>query len=63
LTIISEYNIENVILESLKRIIQRPFQILIIIGLLLPTTTKADVWDNPHVKKYYSQNIGDALTF
>ena len=56
MTIISEYNIENVILESLKRIIQRPFQILIIIGFLLPTTTKADVWDNPHVKKYYSQN-------
>jgi hypothetical protein len=31
LTIISEYNIENVILESMKRIIQRPFQILLFV--------------------------------
>jgi hypothetical protein len=40
----------------MKRLIQNPFQIFLIIGFFLPTTTKADVWDNPHVKRYYSQN-------
>ena len=40
----------------MKKFIKRPFYILISIGILLPATIKADIWDTPNVRIYYSQN-------
>jgi len=40
----------------MKQFIRQPYFILIIIGTLLNSNAKADVWDNPKVETYYSQN-------
>ena len=40
----------------MKRLLRRPIYILILSGLLISVTTKADTWNNPRVKTYYSEN-------
>jgi hypothetical protein len=39
----------------MKRLVRHP-SILILFGLLFSMTAKADTWDNPRVKAYYSEN-------
>lgn len=40
----------------MKRLLRLPIYILILSGLLISMTGKADTWDNPNVKTYYSEN-------
>ena len=40
----------------MKRLIRLPIYILILTGLLISMTAKADTWDNPRVQTYYSEN-------
>lgn len=40
----------------MKRLLRLPIYVLILSGLLISMTTKADTWDNPRVKTYYSEN-------
>ncbi len=40
----------------MKRIFRLPIYVLILAGLLISMTVKADIWDNPRVKTYYSEN-------
>ncbi len=36
--------------------IKHPYLIVILLGLLVPMVTKADIWPTPKVKTYYSEN-------
>lgn len=40
----------------MKRLISHPHYLLILIGLFVSMIAKADVWDNPRVKIYYSKS-------
>jgi hypothetical protein len=40
----------------MKRLLRLPINIFILSGLLISMTAKADFWDNPRVKTYYSEN-------
>ena len=40
----------------MKRLLRLPIYVLILTGLLISMTVKADTWDNPRVKTYYSEN-------
>ncbi len=40
----------------MKRLLRFPIYVLILTGLLISMTAKADTWDNPRVKTYYSEN-------
>ena len=40
----------------MKRLIRLPISIMILSGFFVSMTAKADTWDNPRVKTYYSEN-------
>ena len=40
----------------MKRILRHPHYFLILFGILVSMIAKADIWDNPRVKPYYSEN-------
>jgi len=40
----------------MKRFLRLPIYVLILSGFLISMTAKADTWDNPRVKIYYSEN-------
>jgi len=40
----------------MKRLLRFPIYVLILSGLLISIKAKADIWDNPRVKIYYSEN-------
>ena len=40
----------------MKRLLNPPIYVLILFGLLISMIAKADTWDNPRVKAYYSDN-------
>jgi len=40
----------------MKRLLRHPLYVVILSGVLVSTIAKADTWDNPKVKKYYSEN-------
>lgn len=40
----------------MKRLLRHPIYVLFLLGLLVSTIAKADTWDNPKVKTYYSEN-------
>ena len=40
----------------MKRLLRHPIYFLILFGLLVSMIAKADTWDNPRVKTYYSDN-------
>ena len=40
----------------MKRLLRHPIYVLILFGLLVSMIAKADTWDNPRVKTYYSDN-------
>ncbi len=40
----------------MKRLLRHPLYVLILSGLLVSMIAKADTWDNPRVKTYYSEN-------
>lgn len=40
----------------MKRLLRLPIYVLILAGLLISMTAKADIWDNPRIKTYYSDN-------
>ncbi len=40
----------------MKRLLRLPIYVLVLSGLLIPMTAKADTWENPRVKTYYSEN-------
>ena len=40
----------------MKRLLRHPIYVLILFGILVSTIAKADTWDNPIVKTYYSDN-------
>ena len=40
----------------MKRLLRHPLYVLILSGLLVSMVAKADSWDNPGVKTYYSEN-------
>ncbi len=40
----------------MKRILRLPIYVLILLGLFVSMIAKADTWDNPRIKTYYSEN-------
>lgn len=40
----------------MKRLLKSPIYILILTGLLISITSKADIWDKPKIRTYYSEN-------
>lgn len=40
----------------MKRLLRHPIYVLIFFGILVSTTARADIWDNPRVKTYFSEN-------
>lgn len=40
----------------MKRLLRLPIYVLILSGLFVSMISKADTWDNPRVKTYYSEN-------
>lgn len=40
----------------MKRLLRHPQYVLILFGLLISIIVKADTWDNPRIRTYYSEN-------
>ena len=40
----------------MKRLLRHPIYVLILLGLFVSMIAKADTWDNPRIKTYYSEN-------
>ena len=40
----------------MKRLLRLPIYVLILLGLFVSMIAKADTWDNPGIKTYYSEN-------
>ncbi len=40
----------------MKRLLRHPHYLLILFGLLISIVVKADIWDNPRISTYYSEN-------
>lgn len=48
--------LENKKYNSMKKKLRHPQYLLMLLGIFVSTTVKADVWDIPRVKTYYSNN-------
>ena len=48
--------LENKRNDLMKRFLRHPHCFLILMGILVSMIAKADVWENPRIKSYYSEN-------